>query len=321
VKKIILIIFSFNLLFSDNCNLENNRYKEICNNIKKEVDIEYIKSYFNQKKKEIVDKNTLKLINKKYIKKHRLAEKKANRIMLSQKNINKIINHIEKYKDYYKYIENKYHVNKEIIAATLMKETRLGTYVPKHSSYITLNTMLNNKIDNKRQNRYRKMAKKSIESIIIFCYQNKIEVKKCDFKSSYTGAIGISQFMPFNLKLVEPYNNIFDLNNMYVAIASTANYYYKNNFKYINYKKIYNLNKIIDDWYVFVNKYKNTTFPINNNKKNTKSFVKLNEFNHNKYNLVYISNIIKNIMRYNNSSNYALGILNISYRVYKLEKR
>ncbi len=133
--------------------------------------------------------------------------------------------------------ERKYKVNREIIIGILEKETKLGKIKLKYNLLEVLLAQATQYVNNpvqeyedylkqdKRINRLRKSAVRSIIHTIKFCIDN--DIKDPSFiKSNFVGAIGHPQFMPFNLYLARDGDGdkIADLNNSRDAIMSIANF-------------------------------------------------------------------------------------------------
>lgn len=139
--------------------------------------------------------------------------------------------------------EDEYKVNKEIIIAILRKETNLGKYKLKinpfqvllgQAQFGILNPLLNDKDKDKQRkriNRLRRSAQRSLYHIIKFCIDN--DFKADEIKGNFVGAIGYTQFMPFNLHLAKDgdYDGKADLSNMDDAIISIGNFLYYNGWK------------------------------------------------------------------------------------------
>lgn len=164
----------------------------------------------------------------------------------SKKSIAKAKQYLVKYKTPLDQAQKTYGVDKTVITAILLVETRLGTYVGNRTVINTLATMaslsddtLKEKIWNavpekKRNNRNlfdKKVARRSkwgyeeLKALIKYTSQENIHPKT--IKGSYAGAMGIPQFMPSNaLKLAKDGNNDgkIDLFTHEDAIFSIANY-------------------------------------------------------------------------------------------------
>jgi membrane-bound lytic murein transglycosylase B len=139
-----------------------------------------------------------------------------------------------------------YGVDKTIITAIILVETRLGTYLGKRTVINTLSTMASltdkdlreriwNYIPNKKKPKkdafLKKVEKRSkwgyAELKALIKYTTQQDVAPQSIKGSYAGAMGISQFMPSNaLTLAKDGNNDgkVDLFTHADAIFSIANY-------------------------------------------------------------------------------------------------
>jgi membrane-bound lytic murein transglycosylase B len=299
-----------------NCEFKVKKYKPLCEDmVKKHIDINYANRLLLQKRNKEVDKVTLRLFKPRMISKHKSNEKKANNTLV--KHIPKIYKHLKDYSAVYDKAEKEYGVNREIIAAILTKETWLGKIKPKHDAWVVFNSLyLKLNPDTKRNKRLIKMGKNNMLHIAQYCYKNKIEVNKCNFKASYAGAVGIPQFMPMNFWLIKGYNKkIGDLNNMDDAIMSAANYLHvKTKFKeLIDFNKFSALPSLEKEWYDFSFKTKHNTYF---QKKNRKEFDKTKFVD-----VEYMNIYIKKILRYNNSINYSLGVLRIAYELSRYKEQ
>ena len=142
--------------------------------------------------------------------------------------------------------ENTFGVDKTVITAIILVETRLGTYLGKRTVINTLSTMaaltdpnLQERIwhsipSNKKPKRetfQKKVEKRTqwgyAELKALIQYAERENIDPSTIKGSYAGAMGIPQFMPSNaLTLARDGNNDgrVDLFNHEDAIFSVANY-------------------------------------------------------------------------------------------------
>jgi membrane-bound lytic murein transglycosylase B len=323
--KLFLIVFIVNTisLYANDCEKmklpfeTNNKkyYVDICNSLVKEkIPLKYIFNNFDykyNKKINEIDNITLKVFsgNKKIKKKIANNELKAN-IYLKSK-IEKLNKNLIEYKDIYDLTKKDYKVHPEVMAAIMYKETKFGKILGKHDAFVTANTMLR-KLDEKKYKNYLKMSRSSLIHLIKYNYKHNIDINK-KLVASYAGAIGIPQFMPFNLWLVKSYKNkIPNLMTMEDAIPSIGNY--------IKYKcKNTNMEfkwKSKKKWNNFINKWNEINFKhshiglYKNNKYYTESFYE--NYKDKKF-LNEIKPEIKCILKYNNSYNYAIGVLDLAY--------
>ncbi len=164
----------------------------------------------------------------------------------SKKSIAAALKYIDMHKDDLNKAQKLYGVDKTIITAILLVETRLGTYLGKETVINTLSTMaaltdtalrerIWNSIPDKKKPKKNTFIKKvawrskwgyaELKALIKYTKQEGLAPET--LKGSYAGAMGISQFMPSNaLKLAKDGNNDgkIDLFTHADAISSVANY-------------------------------------------------------------------------------------------------
>ena len=156
------------------------------------------------------------------------------------------------------------------------------------------------------------MAERNIVSLMQFCFANRIEPAACRYRSSYAGAVGIPQFMPQNFYLAESYSgHPADLQKMEDAILSTGRFLNENaGFDtLINWDRFPKMDKLENAWYDFDFTHPNASFAIDHG-SNGKTY---RCYACDKTELAYLSSYVKKIMRYNNSSHYAVGVLRLAY--------
>jgi membrane-bound lytic murein transglycosylase B len=301
-----------------NCEFQNKDYEDICNKaVKNGVSYTYankfLLSYFKTQK---FDEVSWKYLQPRFIKTHKKNEKKANNVLV--KYVPEIVKHLKKYKEVYDYSEKKFGVNREIIAAILMKETRLGKIKPTHDAFIVFNTIVvRAKTETPRQKWLMNMGKTNMTSIITYCYKKELEPESCNLPSSYAGAVGIPQFMPNSFYYATGYKTKYaDLSKMEDAITSASKFLHdKAGFtELIDWNKMPDVPQIESDWYDFAFNNKNTSFV----SRKSKSGVEYNCFSCGKNELDYLVGYIKKVLRYNNSSNYAVGVMRLAYDSNKL---
>ena len=244
-------------------------------------------------------------------------KKKANNVFV--KHIPKIVKHLKKYDEVYDYTEKKFGVNREIVAAILMKETKLGKIKPTHDAFIVFNTLVvRTEPNSKREKWLLNMGKTNMVSIITHCYKKGIWPNNCDLPSSYAGAVGIPQFMPNSFVYAEGYKTKHpDLTNMEDAIVSASKFLHKKaSFnKLIDWSEIPDMPSTEAAWYEYEFNNDNASFV---HEKSTKTGKAYDCFTLGKSELVYLRDYAKKIMRYNNSSNYAVGVMRLAYDANKL---
>lgn len=315
MKSLIILTLLLSTLFGKtytNCEFKNPKLGILCNEmVKQGVDVQYANEMLLSFRAKKVDEVTLKYFKKSFIKVHQQNEKKANNNLV--KYITDLKEHLKKYKEVYDYVEKTYHVNREIIGAILLKETLLGRIPLKHDAFIALNSLYQyTENDSDRNTRLINMAKRNIVALTKYCYLNNTEADFCKMPSSYAGATGYPQFMPQNYIYIKGYHKeIGDLSDMKDAIVSTANFLNKSVHlkKLVNWEKFANILKLEQEWYDFDFKNKNASFA-----KDKSKYTVYNCYVCDKKNLKHYKDLALKIMRYNNSSNYAVGIISLAYQ-------
>ncbi len=315
IKSLLLLSLS-TLLFAKytNCQFQNKDYEAICQKVvKKGVSYryanEFLLSYFKTKK---YDEISYKYLQPKYIKTHKKNEKKANNVLV--KHVPRMIKHLKKYKKVYDFAEKKYGVNREVVAAILLKETNLGKIKPTHDAFIVFNTLLvRTKPNTKREKWLVNMAKTNMVSIITHCYKKGVTPEQCNLPSSYAGAVGIPQFMPNSFIYTEGYKTkIADLTKMEDAIMSASKFLHKKaNFSVlIDWKIMPDIEDVETEWYDYEFNNDDASLVYAKSKRSGKRY---DCFTCEKPELTYLREYSKKIMRYNNSSNYAIGVMRLAY--------
>ena len=159
------------------------------------------------------------------------------------------------------------------------------------------------------------MGKTNMATIITHCYKQGVTPEQCNLPSSYAGAIGIPQFMPNSFVYAVPYKGTkVDLTNMQDAIVSAANYLNKKaGFNtLIDWDTMEDVPKTEQAWYDYEFNNTNTSF-VYETDKNGEAY---NCFTRDKPELVYMKEYARKVMRYNNSSNYAVGVISLAYQAH-----
>ena len=172
MTKLLLIIGLTSLLSAKytNCEFQNKNYIDICKKVVKNgVSYSYankfLLSYFKTQK---FDEVSWKYLQPRHIKTHKKNEKKANNVLVKQ--VPKMVTNLKEYKKVYDKAEKKYGVNREIIAAILLKETKLGRIKPTHDAFIVFNTLVvRTNPKTAREKWILKMGKTNMASIITHC--------------------------------------------------------------------------------------------------------------------------------------------------------
>ncbi len=164
----------------------------------------------------------------------------------SKRSIKKTKKYLKIHRAVFEGVEKTYSVDKEIIAAIILVETRLGTYLGERSILNTLSTMASLHDQHVKNMLWRKISgsspftreqfdkkaeKKSTwaysELKYFLQYANRENIDPLSVYGSYAGAMGIAQFMPSNILALAKDGNkdgCVDLFNHADAIASIASY-------------------------------------------------------------------------------------------------
>jgi membrane-bound lytic murein transglycosylase B len=317
--KFFLLILLSTTLFAKytNCEFKTPHYTEICDRVvKKGVPVHDANLFLLSRKTEKIDKRSFKLFHPSKIKTHRANEKKANNVLV--KYVPKIVSHVKKYKHVYDAVEKKYGVNREIIASILMKETKIGKIKPSFDAFEVFNTLvLKVEPKTKRDKWLLSMGKSNLVDIIIYCYKKGYKPDECLLLSSYAGAVGIPQFMPSSFIYIDSYKDeVGDLTKMEDAIMSAGKFLHKKAgySELINWDEMPPLPKVEAAWYEYEFKNDDASFVYSQSKRTGKKY---QCFACDKPELEYLRSYAKMIMRYNNSSNYAIGVVRLAYDTHK----
>ncbi len=317
--KLLLILLTLSTLAQakyTNCTFKNQNYSDVCKQaVKAGVSYKYANEFLTSHfKMTNFDEVSWKYLQPSKIKHHQTQERKANNALVSY--VPKMIENLKEYKEVYDYVEKEYGVNREIIAAILLKETKLGKIHPTHDAFIVFNTMVvRTKPNSSREKWLLKMGKTNMASIISHCYKADLVPEKCNLPSSYAGAVGIPQFMPNSFIYAKSYKNeVADLTKMEDAIVSAANFLHqKAGFDtLINWDTMPDIPNIEAQWYEYDFTHKKASFVYETGKggKVYSCFTK------DKPQLKEMKVYTKKIMRYNNSSTYAVGVMRLAYEAH-----
>ena len=317
--KLLLVLGLGGVAFANytNCKMKNENYEDVCHRaIKLGVSYSYANEFLlSREKTKDLDEESWKYLDPNKISQLRVNEKRANNTLLPH--VPKIVRHLKKYSHVYNFTEKEFGVNREIVASILMKETALGSIKLKHDAFKVCNTIvMKTKAKTSRQKWLLRMGKSNMAAVIKHCYDLGVKPKACNLPSSYAGAIGIPQFMPASFIYAQGYKNkIPDLNKMEDAIVSVSKFLHKKAkfHTLIDWEKVRNIAKIESDWYDFELKHKNASLVYKVNKRASRPY---RCFLCQKKRFSYLLGYAKKIMRYNNSSNYAIGVLRLGYESY-----
>ena len=264
---VVLLLFLSNLTFAED--IRFNKLKERL--IKDGFDKQFIN--------EIYSKNSVSFQAKRISNYFIHKESSLNYYQFSlKKSADKAFKYIKKNKKIFDEAEKKYGVDKTIIAAIMLVETRFGNFLGKDSAINILSTM-SALISSEKKNRidvwnatdkekrlsskkfHKRADKKSLwaykELRAFLKYTKKEKLNTTEIKSSYAGAIGIAQFMPSNISKLAVdgnKNSRIDLFEKEDAIYSIANY-----LKFHGFKKDMTLRKTVK----VIKTYNNSTYYAN----------------------------------------------------------
>lgn len=320
MKRILFLLLIGTMLSAENssCNFKIKEYEDVCKKVINEgVSYKYVNEFLSSSKTQKFDEISFELMQPKQIEVHRQNEKKANNALI--KYIPQIVEHLKKFSKVYDEAEERYGVNREIVASILMKETRLGKIAPKHDAFIVFNTLLLKTHPNSPREKWLiNMSKSNMVSIIKYCYKKEINPNECNLPSSYAGAIGIPQFMPNNLQFAEAYEDKTpDISKTEDAILSASNFLNKKaEFnELIKWEEMPDIADIESRWYDFEFENKDASFVYTTNKAGERVY---KCFTCDDRELDYLREYTKKILSYNNSSNYAIGVMRLAYEANKL---
>jgi len=119
---------------------------------------------------------------------------------------------IEEHAEQLELVEESYGIPREIIAAVIGMESHFGKITGRHYA---VNVYVSMYVVNYRK----KFALSQLEELLRFSEKNGLDV--FTYRSSYAGAIGYMQFLPYSLNRWFVGNNVFDMDD---SITSVANY-------------------------------------------------------------------------------------------------
>ncbi len=313
----LLLLLSFGAVLNasySNCKMKNKNYEDVCEKVVKNgVSYTYANEFLlSCEKVNKLDEKSWKYLHPDKVLVFRGNEKRANNTLLPH--VPRIVRHLKKYAKVYDFTEAEFGVNREVVAAILMKETALGKIKLKHDAFEVCNTMvLKTKPITPRDKWLLKMGKSNMASVIEYCYKKALEPKKCNLPSSYAGAVGIPQFMPNSFVYAQGYKtDLADLNKMEDAIVSASKFLHtKASFdSLIEWERLSDIELIEGAWYDYELKHRNSSLVYERNKRDNHPY---KCFLCEAKNYQYLRKYAKKIMVYNNSSNYAIGVLRLAY--------
>ncbi|MBN2894905.1 MAG: lytic murein transglycosylase [Campylobacterales bacterium] len=295
-----------------NCDFRFEPYEAVCKEaVKLGASYEYINRFLLSKRSNERDVRSAELFAPEQIPMHRANEKRAN-IAMAQR-IDEMVAHLKRYREAYAEAKRRYGVSPEIVAAILMKESRLGSAPLGHEAFAVFNTLLHRSTPKTgREKRLQAMAVLNMAYLLHHCERSGRGVDQCRLESSYAGAIGIPQFMPQNLRYVEAYGEgEGNLSKQEDAIVSTARYLHDvAGFSApIDWEAVGDMRAIEAQWYDYAQKHKNASFALETNRDGKA----LRCFTCKETSMREVGEAVRKLMRYNHSSHYGVGVLRLAY--------
>ena len=256
---------------------------------------------------------------------HREAERQANERYVYEARL--LADHLREHADIYQRMEAKYRIRREIIGAILLKESALGRYDAfGHDAFVVFNSLhdglslTEDASDRMRRRvpRLIRMAREQLIALIIYTYRRDLELATTPFPASYAGAIGIPQWLPVHLEhAVSADDTAPDLTHMPDAILSTANLL-RNEFGWpdamLTFDRLANLDRIVAAWRDFDQGGASFAAGRNSDGQAVRRFDRAHA---DMPNVPYVATYVRHLMRYNYSSDYALGVLRIAARTHR----
>lgn len=238
-----------------------------------------------------------------------------------------IVTHLNSYENEYDLLERQFRVNREIVAAIMFKETSLGNFKNwKHEAFTVLNSILSymeipegdDQRSIKRIERIISTSQKSLEGLLFYCDKYRIDILTHRFPSSFSGAIGIPQFLPMYMDYAISINNsVPDLSKMADAILSLGNIL-TNKFNYpgfIEFDKLREIDQIVEKYKEY-DVQKDVSFCVDFHLDGYPLRRFIDDYQNIPY-IDYIGKFGRSIMQYNFSSNYVLDVLQLAYYTHK----
>ncbi len=260
------------------------------------------------------------------IPKHKEAERTANHRYLKKAAL--LVDHLDKYQGLYRLLEERFRIRREIIGAILLKESALGHYKGlKHDAFVVFNTLYDglesssasNPRMRRRISRLIPMAREQLIALTVFAYRRDTPLAERPIPASYAGAVGIPQWLPVHLPYAVSVGDWPpDLSRLPDAILSTANLI-RNKLGWpaemLDFDRLSNLGEIVAAWRAFDNGRASFAKGHNADGQELRRF----DLTHSTMpNVAYIAQYVRSLMAYNNSSDYALGVLRIARRTHLL---
>jgi membrane-bound lytic murein transglycosylase B len=291
------------------------------------VPVERVEAAFASAKAQRRDRKAVELrTDIERIPEHREAERAANKRYLYEARV--LADNLREHADLYQSMESEYRIRREVIGAILLKESALGRYDAfDHDAFVVFNSLhdgLSLPEDagprmQRRIPRLIQMAREQLIGLVIYAYRRDLDLGETPLPASYAGAIGIPQWLPVHLEhAVSADGSPPDLTELDDAILSTANLI-RHEFgwpeRMLDFRRLDNLQAIVAAWRRFDNG--NASFAAARN-SDGQSVRRFDQAHADMPNVPYVATFVRALMRYNFSSDYALGVLQIANRAHRL---
>ena len=287
-----------------------------------------IEALFTSEKAERRDTEAVRLRSDvQEIPKHKEAERRANQRYLYEAKV--LARHLREHAALYDRMEAEYGIRREIVGAILLKESALGRYDNfDHDAFVVFNSLLDGlevppdagpRLE-RRIPRLVQLAREQLIALVLFADQRGLDLAQTPLPASYAGALGIPQWLPSHLDYAVSANGgVPDLSHLPDAILSTANLI-RNKFgwpeRMVAFRRLENLPRIVDAWLAFDDG--NASFAHDRN-SDGQPLQRFDQTRSDLPNVTYVGRYVRALMRYNFSSDYALGVLQIARRTRKLQ--
>jgi membrane-bound lytic murein transglycosylase B len=285
------------------------------------VPIEKLRALFTSAKADRTDPAPLRnLVPAHQISGHKSSEQRANRRFLFE--TDQLSRHLREHSAVYDTMEKRYGVPREIVGAILLKESALGeTPGMDHDAFVVINTLLDGlrmpedptPRMRERIPRLIRFARQQMVSLVAWAHRSGTDLRRTQIPCSYAGAIGIPQFIPSNLRYAVAHGEgPADLSEMPDAILS-AGHILRRVFhwpdKELDFDQLAGMEEVVRKWRQFDDGRASFAFGENQDGQEIRRFDRA--YSHLEP-VSYMSDFVRSLMRYNFSSDYALGVLRIA---------
>lgn len=298
------------------------RYRTVLQQLaERGVPRERLQALFTSDKADRTDDAPLrKLVPAGEISSHKSDERRANRSFLFE--TDRLSQHLREHQAIYDTMEERYGVPREVVGAILLKESALGeTPGMDHDAFVVLNTLLDglrmpedpSERMRSRIPRLTRFARRQMVSLVAWAHRTGVNLRETQIPCSYAGAIGIPQFIPSNLRYaVTRGEGPPDLSHMPDAILSTGHILsrvFNWPDKRLDFDRLAGMEEVVRKWHQFDDGGASFAFGKNQDGQEIRRFDRA--YSHLEP-VSYMSDFVRSLMRYNFSSDYALGVLRIA---------